>query len=445
MAAVTSGSVSTNTYKNSSFYCNWQRESYSESGNYSVINWQAGLYISQSDEWYQNAIKINSLTINGEVVASNVVVSNKFGAGTYQMASGKLTIYHNSDGSKTFSISMACWLYGGHDLSGSGSFELPTIPRYATVNQSLKSKTSTSITMNWSSDSTIDYIWYSKNNGTNWTAVGSVSAKNGSYTIPSLSSSTTYQIKTRVRRQDSQLTTDSTALSVSTYAKTTPTISLSSKTLNSITVSSSCNVTTSSVQYRIKTSSGSYGGYQSSKTFSGLSPNTTYVIEVRAIGKDSGEAGTATLSVTTYNKATISTANNFNLGDSETIKYNNPSGATMAASIYDASGTNSYAGYRTITGSSYTFNFTDAELDTLYKAMKTSNSVSVRIYIRTTSNGVNYYDYKQVSVILTGNQKTIWSNVNSTNKRGKIWMNVSGTWKRAVIWENVSGVWKRGT
>jgi hypothetical protein len=299
--------------------------------------------------------------------------------------------------------------------------------------------------MNWSSDSTIDYIWYSKNNGTNWTAIGSVNAKSGSYTISNLSPSTTYQIKTRVRRQDSQLTTDSAALSVSTYAKTTPTISLSSKTLNSITVSSSCNVTTSSVQYRIKTSSGSYGGYQSSKTFSGLSPNTAYVIEVRAIGKDSGEAGTATLSVTTYNKATISTANNFNLGNSETIKYNNPSGATMAASIYDVSGANSYVGYRTITGSSYTFNFTDTELDTLYKAMKTSNSVSVRIYIRTTSNGVNYYDYKQVSVILTGNQKTIWSNVNSTNKRGKIWTNVSGTWKRAVIWENVSGVWKRGT
>lgn len=204
MAAVTSGSVSTNTYKNSSFYCNWQRESYSESGNYSVINWQAGLYISQSDEWYQNAIKINSLTINGEVVASNVVVSNKSGAGTYQMASGKLTIYHNSDGSKTFSISMACWLYGGHDLSGNESFELPNIPRYASFTEhNVKSTGLDTIIVRWNASSNCDAVQYSLN-GAAW-----VSTSGNDYIISGLNYNTQYAIKTRIRRADSQLWTES--------------------------------------------------------------------------------------------------------------------------------------------------------------------------------------------------------------------------------------------
>ena len=79
----------------------------------------------------------------------------------------------------------------GNTYISNQTFKLTDIPRYATANQSLKSKTSTSITMNWSSDSTIDYIWYSKNNGTNWTAIGSVNAKSGSYTISHLSPSTT--------------------------------------------------------------------------------------------------------------------------------------------------------------------------------------------------------------------------------------------------------------
>lgn len=327
----------------------------------------------------------------------------------------------------------------------SKEFKLTDIPRYATSNQSLQSKTSYSITMYWSSDSIIDYVWYSKDNGVNWVAVGSVSAKSGSYTISNLSSSTTYQIKTRVRRQDSQLTTDSTMLSISTYSKTIPTISLSNKTINSITVSSTCNVTTSSIQYRIKASTGDYGGYQSSATFYGLSPDTLYVVEVRAVGKDSGESGFASLSIQTYDIAKITIANNFNLGDNEEITYTNPSNSDIKVGIFDLAGVNSYAAYREASGSSYIFNFTDKELDNLYQAMGTNDYINVNIYIKTTCNNFDYTNLKQVRIILTGNQKTIWSNINSINKRGKIWTNVSGTWKRAVIWENVSGVWKRGT
>lgn len=133
------------------------------------------------------------------------------------------TVTHDSTGKKTITLA-GSWNKGASPSSfitggsvPSTSVTLPTIPRYATVSQSLGGKTETGITVKWSSDSTIDYVWYSINNGSSWTAVGSVNATSGSYTISGLSANTSYNIKTRVRRKDSQLTTDSSAMSQTTY------------------------------------------------------------------------------------------------------------------------------------------------------------------------------------------------------------------------------------
>lgn len=229
MGQVTSGRVNSGTLKHSYFYVNWQQASQSTSTNKTVINWQAGLNTggatSNYDYWYTNAVKINSLYINGTNVCSGTYSNVGLSGGKdYQLASGSIEIPHNTDGSKSFSISISGWLYTYGDTSGSNTFELVSIPRYATSNQSLNSKTETTITMNWSSDSTIDYVWYSTDWGTTWKAIGSVNATSGSYTIKTqskdtsnLSANTTYNIITRVRRKDSQLTTNSSKLSVTTY------------------------------------------------------------------------------------------------------------------------------------------------------------------------------------------------------------------------------------
>lgn len=129
-------------------------------------------------------------------------------------------IKHNDDGKKSLTIGFEM-IY-----SGTTAFQVPkttanitldTIPRYPSATQSLKDKTEKSITINWYSDSTIDYVWYSKDGGVNFTAVGSVNTTSGSYTISGLSLKTNYNIITRLRRKDSQLTKDSTALPVETY------------------------------------------------------------------------------------------------------------------------------------------------------------------------------------------------------------------------------------
>lgn len=131
--------------------------------------------------------------------------------------SGSLTVAHDNNGDKSVSVSLTTAVYSSTTKTSTGTMVLDHIPRYATSNQSVANKTETSITMNWSSDNIIDYIWYSTNGGSSWTGINVVDGTSGAYTISGLSANTTYSIKTRVRRRDSQLTTDSSALSVTTY------------------------------------------------------------------------------------------------------------------------------------------------------------------------------------------------------------------------------------
>lgn len=136
---------------------------------------------------------------------------------TITLFSKTFTVAHNSDGTKSVKISVDV---GGNAMwaNGSATVTLDNIPRYATVKQSLSAKTETTATMQWTSDAVVDYIWYSTNNGSSWTGINVADGTSGSYTINGLSANTAYNIKTRVRRKDSQLTTDSSALAVTTYA-----------------------------------------------------------------------------------------------------------------------------------------------------------------------------------------------------------------------------------
>lgn len=132
----TSGSVSTNQISRSHFYVDWQQSSQSIANNTTKINWQAGLYTGTStshDEFYRNAVKLKSVVINGTTVYSNGTFSNITSGGKNQLASGTLDIPHNSDGTKSFSISVAGWTYSSSNYSGSDTFTLDAIPRQATL------------------------------------------------------------------------------------------------------------------------------------------------------------------------------------------------------------------------------------------------------------------------------------------------------------------------
>lgn len=106
---------------------------------------------------------------------------------------------------------------------------------------------------------------------------------------------------------------------------------------------------------------------------------------------------TATLSAIPR-KATLLTAPNFYDTDNPIVTYSNPTGENVTAleiGIFNDTGSQSYIPYRSDiskTGTSYTFNFTDAEREVL-RAACTENSLAVRFYIRTTLGSTIYLSY----------------------------------------------------
>lgn len=88
----------------------------------------------------------------------------------------------------------------------------------ATVNQSLKAKTETTATIEWSANAEIDALWYSTDDGSTWVALEAVTGSyKGSYQITGLTPGATYSVKTRIRRMPMQGVVMSAALSVTTY------------------------------------------------------------------------------------------------------------------------------------------------------------------------------------------------------------------------------------
>lgn len=214
-----SGSFNTSGYGSGNWFrClnfSWSVQSQSISNNSTTISWTLRGAGGATNNWYQAGNF--SVVIDGNTVYSSGSRINLYNGTT--VASGTYTLWHDNNGNRSFSASAQAGIYTyAVNCSGSGSWSLPTIPRYATCNQSLANKTETTITMNWSSDSTIDYIWWSRNNGSSWHGIDVADGKSGSYTITGCTENTAYNIKTRVRRRDSQLTTDSSTLGVTTYA-----------------------------------------------------------------------------------------------------------------------------------------------------------------------------------------------------------------------------------
>lgn len=130
----------------------------------------------------------------------------------------------------------------------------------------------------------------------------------------------------------------------------------------------------------------------------------SFTITVKAAIYSSGYNCTGSKTFTLDNiprKATITSAPNFSDEDTPTVSYSNPANGSLQIGIYKTDGSTALVGYRTATGSSYKFTFTTAEKTALQNACKTANSMSVRIYLKTTIGSNNYYHYvtKTLSIV----------------------------------------------
>lgn len=231
-------------------------------------------------------------------------------------------------------------------------------------------------------------------------------------------------------------------------AVTTPTVTCSgSEGLDSIIASMSVTnnggagivdtyidlFTDSGCNNKVGTISGTSG------TFTGLSTNTTYYARANASnGYYRGYSGV--VAVTTYDIARITFVSDMVHGDNLSVQYSNPSGSIIDIGIYKTDAATALAEYRRISGTSYTFNFSDSELDKIYRQYGNNSSFKIRVYIRTAGK---YLSYAEITITLKGNQKTIHVNINNVYKRGKIYKNINNKWHKGVIWKNIKGTWVR--
>lgn len=172
---------------------------------------------------------INNSTKRNETASINVSSPYAY----IQIASGTIEVDHNGISSIPFSASIQGISYGV-SASVSGNFTLETIPRNTTITSFSVDNLSgedglNKVKYNWTASDPCDYAWYSTNGGTSWNPLGADNIVTG------LTPGTTYNFRVRVRRTDSQLTTDSGIVVKATINNATLTSPIANFSLNSNT------------------------------------------------------------------------------------------------------------------------------------------------------------------------------------------------------------------
>lgn len=212
------GSFSTNAYTSSSntryLTFNWWVNSQNIAENYTEIGWEV---VGAGGSGYYKAGNFNIWIAGTQVYFSSTRIELYNGT---KVASGTHKLWHNNYGDCYFEASAEAGIYyNAVNCRGSGGWDLPRIPRYTTVYNSLRNRTLNTISINWSTTDARDHTRYSLNGG-GWVDAGDTVAsdnKSGYYTISNLEPGTTYRVKTQCKRTDSQLWSEAGELTVTTY------------------------------------------------------------------------------------------------------------------------------------------------------------------------------------------------------------------------------------
>lgn len=135
MAEVQSGEIKTNTTYDSFFWVRWSIQKTDKTLYPPVtrINWSCG--VTPGHQFYYQAIWMSAVTINGQQVYDGGTYSYFTDYEEHTLGSGELDIPHDTDGTKTFTISQFTgWLYGGYNYTGAETdFTLPKIDTKAII------------------------------------------------------------------------------------------------------------------------------------------------------------------------------------------------------------------------------------------------------------------------------------------------------------------------
>ena len=210
--SVTCSNVGSFTYGNRfTLYVKLSNRDGNPATNKSVVDYEAYFENTSGGGTFSSKTRLY-FAINGQVIKDSTGEVTGPRNGKVTIAKGSITVDHNPDGNKSVGFqalvqSTNFGIYGNIE----NSFELTKIPRYTSITRfAVNKRDETSVTFDYATSDTTDYAWYSKDNGSTWSNLPTNNIVTG------LSANTTYNFKLRVRRKDSQLTTDS-----GTYAQTT--------------------------------------------------------------------------------------------------------------------------------------------------------------------------------------------------------------------------------
>ena len=183
------------------------------------------VWLASSGGWFYNAMKL-PLYLNGtnvETIQVKTYNNNEKGwskSGT----TGWHRVSNKTSGSTSFYAQLVDT--GGYAQASwnvydtTGTYYLTVDPAYTTVSQSIRETGDNYFYINWTTTDARDYTQYSINNGS-WVDAGDTVAsdnKSGYYRVGGLTPNTTYTVKTRCRRADSQLWSETSNISITTLA-----------------------------------------------------------------------------------------------------------------------------------------------------------------------------------------------------------------------------------
>lgn len=296
--------ISQNTSSNQSTYKAKIHISRKNNETFRYGNSNASLYTTISGPGYSSSTK--NRTYDWYISSSWVLVREE-----------TVTVTHNTNGTPPSSTFYGAITdsYQGWNGNASLTYTFPTIPRYTSITSFKSSSIQRDrFTISWTAANTVNYWWYSLNDGSTWTAVGNPASTTASRTITGLSPATGYNVKVKVRRSDSNLETTSSRLVVTTEATASPnTPTISEITRNSFKINVTANKSFNGFVYNIN--GGAWSAKQSgtSVTVTGRTAGTTHSVRVRvydgvhtsSLSGQSAAASAVTLSAASPNTPTL--------------------------------------------------------------------------------------------------------------------------------------------
>lgn len=166
--------------------------------------------------WYSNNVRVK-LYLNGSDIYTKDCKSSNQGW-SIDWDAGWHTVSNKTSGTTPFYFTVKDTQNASWCNYTSGTYQLDVAPAYTSITGfSVKALSEITTQVNWGTTDEIDYIWYSTDNGSSWSGF-ITTGTSGHFYIGELSPNTGYNFKIKVRRQDSQLITESGAYYAVTYS-----------------------------------------------------------------------------------------------------------------------------------------------------------------------------------------------------------------------------------